>query len=233
MNSLKKTSINKYEYNFESLPQKTKDTIRDLILEAEESRGSVDGYKRGEECIDEIEFKSRDGFIANSDNFGGIVSRNFATLSDFWSSGNSCAHKKAAKEIERQIDYSLECAKESFIESYPEFKDADVSYHSLYESGELDLAEEFSNLEVESMSDESSSIMFEFRFMYHGFDGVTHRASVSAAINTEGPYHRSSISWAKDVFCEGASEVEITWTTDKELKAKLKDALNKVSNEIF
>jgi len=223
----------KHEFNFNHLSDSTKEIISDLLIDADKSKRGPEGYKDGSESIDEIEFLSRAGFIANSDNFGGLTLRNFTDLMAYFGGGYSCAHKGAAKELERQIDQSFNMAIETFIERHPEFKGKEVSYHSLVDSNQEILAEELSELESESMSCEDSSIMHEFRFLYHGYDNGIHRASVSAAINTEGPYHRSRISWAPNIFCEGCEEVEISWKTEKALKKKLKRALKDVSGKVF
>lgn len=89
------------------------------------------------------------------------------------------------------------------------------------------------DLETEYLNDDNSTIMHELRFMYHGKVNGVHSANVSAAINTEAPYHRSSIPWAPNIFCEGAKEIEIEWTTNKELKNILNDTLQSLIKSVF
>lgn len=227
------------ESYFDELPQAVQDSVRELLLETIEQ---VEGWKSGDEMIDELECRARDGFIPRSFNRGGFVAHQFTDLSALESSGKSVAHERAAAEIQRQIDYGYQCARETFFEHHKQELEAlgitsnddeRLNYHDLYELKQGRLAEELSEYERENLSDDSSSIMFEARFMYHGkLDGV-HSASVSCAVNTEGPYHRSHISWAPNVFCEGAKEVEIEWRTPSELKRKLKSALKRTSGEVF
>lgn len=223
---------------FQDLPQDVQDLVRELMSETIEQ---VEGWKSTEETFEDLECRRRDGFIPSRGNRGGLVSNQFTDLSNLWGSGDRVAHVKAQAEIERQIEYGLECARKSYFENNKAelikvgvLNAESVSYHDLCDKGHSALAEDFSDCEYENLSDESSSIMFQVRFLYHGIneDGK-HEASVSCAVNTEGPYHRSSIPWTSNVFCEGASEVEIEWTAKRELKAKLAKALNETSSKIF
>lgn len=229
---------NKYDGYFDELPKETQDIIRELLIEMAENRDGPEGWKPSEDCIDDIECRSRSGFIPFSHNKGGLTYRNFATLSDYHFGGYGCAHEKANKELERLAEYSIDCAMESFKEQYKDelqgIDDNLINYNDLYDMGKGNLAERLSELETESLTDENSTVMHEFRFMYHGVDDEgNHSASVSAAINLEAPYHRSHISWAPEVFCEGGKELEITWKTNKQLTKRLKDALMEVSKEVF
>jgi hypothetical protein len=237
MKNTAKKQVIQSEY-FDELPQSTQEIVRDAILETASNKRGPDCWKSHEESIDSIECHSRDGFIPHSYNRGGLDYNNFTDLMSYWGGGYSVTHKAAQKEIERQIDYSLECALESFKDSHAEeIKDipADkLNYHDLYEMGLGSLAEKLSECESESLSDDSSSIMLSIRFMFHGVDDEgNYSASVSCAVNTEAPYHRQSISWAPNVFCEGASEVMINWKTDKQLKVKLLKALKVTSGNTF
>ena len=223
---------------FENLNPRTKKIVKDLMTDL---MGAVEGHKSIKDIFENIECKRRDGFIPSSDNLGGIVARQFTDLNHFWGSGETVAHEGANKEIQRQIDNGLQCARESFFENNKQNLEAigitsaeQVSYSDLYDNQHKVLAEDFSNYEYENLSDDSSSIMFETRFMYHGQnENGLHSASVSCAVNTEGPYHRSSIPWAPGVFCEGAKEITITWRTNNGLKRYLKNALKKTSEEVF
>jgi hypothetical protein len=239
MRAIYKTEKSSEGY-FESLPKSTQEIVRDLLLEVAKDRNGPEGYKYDKECIEEIECRSRDGFIAFASNRGGLTYQNFTDLMGYFGGGYQVAHKKAQAEIERQIEYGLECANETFFTDNKEqleklgFTQKSVSYHALYDAGHGGLAERLSEYEHENLSGDDSSIMHEFRFLYHGVNEAgEHEASVSAAINTEGPYHRSSISWAPGVFCEGAKEIEITWKTETQLKARLEKALKNCSKEIF
>lgn len=221
---------------FEELPKSTQEFIRETILEVASERGGPEGWKQDDECIEEVECRHCDGFIPFDHNRGGLEYNNFTDLNAYFGGGYSCNHKGAAKEIERQIAYGLECALEYFQKDYAaELKGIPKkkhNYHDLYELNRSDLAEKLSEYEMDNLGSESS-IMHSFRFLYHGCVNGVHSASISAAINTEGPYYRSHISWAPGVFCEGAKEIEITWRTESGLKRKLKKALKQVSEAIF
>lgn len=229
---------------FESLPVGTQNIVRELILEAAADRNGPDGWKPEEECIEDIECHSRDGFIAFDSNRGGLTYHNFTDLGEYWGGGYKVAHKAANTEIQRQIDYNFKCLAESTFKKFEELlvskniTEVACNYHTISElidagiKGLEEVRQYIEEGETEVLGGECS-IMHEFRFLYHGDEAGIHSASVSAAVNTEGPYHRSSIAWAPKVFCEGSKEVEITWRTQTELKKKLKAALTKVSKAVF
>lgn len=242
MNRALKFSLDNETGYFDSLPQSTQDLIREAILDAAQNRRGPEGWKSDDECLEDIECRRRDGFIPFSHNRGGLVYQNFSDLMAYWGGGYSVAHSGADAQIQRQIESSLNYAKESILEKHGEALKAkgitpdNLNYHSLYDTEDEDLqriAEYLSKAEHDNLSGDDSSIMHEFRVMYHGLEDGEHRASVSAAVNTEGPYHRSHISWAPNVFCEGSKEVEITWKTEKQLKARLTKALAEVSKAVF
>jgi len=156
--------------------------------------------------VEEIEHVSRDGFIANPYNNGGVVINGFSDVEYIVGSGSYPAHDKARQDINRIYEDLCEC-----------FTQAEL------ESGQCELD-----------PDGQCSVMYQLRVMYHpqDDDGV-YSASVSAVVNTEGPYHRSSISWAPSVFCEGSKEIKIEYRTVAEFETKLKDSLDLVIKEIF
>lgn len=205
--------------NYNDLSDSTKNLIKELILE-HQKQIEPSGYKNPKDAFEEIEFERRDGFIPNSLNKGGLLWRNFTTLREYYGSGYEPANQKAAKEIERQINYDHEISLKVFKEKFPNEK-SDINNDNYYE------------ILSRNLSDDYSSIMHEIRFMYHGVENKKHYASISVALNTEGPYHRSHISWAPNVFCEAAKEVEIRWSNNTELKSKLNKHLKKLINEMF
>jgi hypothetical protein len=239
------TSIDKNSVYFDLLPKGTQELVKDLIMQTAEDREGPEGLKLDEEAIEEIECRSRDGFIAHSFNYGGLEYNNFTDLMAYWGGGYSVAHKGAANEIERQIEYKFQMIRESTFDKFKELLTAkkltveDCTYNTMQEivdKGDEELQpvlRYIKDYEDQYLSGDDSSIMHSIRFMYHGKVNGKHIASVSAAVNTNGPCHRSHISWAPGVFCEGAKEVEIEWTNQRELRAKLKKALAKVSKEVF
>lgn len=244
---LKFTENNESKY-FNELSKETQQIVKDAILKAADDRSGPEGYKSNDDALSSIECKSRDGFIPFSHNKGGILYRNFTTLNDYFGGGYIVKHKGARKEIERQIDFSLQSASEAFFAHHGhkivkyKMTVENTNYHSLLKLEEKhpndkdlkSISETFSEYERSNMDGDDSSIMHEIRFMFHGVnDEGKFSASVSCAVNTEGPYHRSSISWASGVFCEGAKEIEIEWRTDKQLIKELETALKLCSKEIF
>lgn len=243
MKAVKKINLIAY---FSELPAKIQELVKELIFEAADKRGGPDCYKTNEEAIEAVECMRRDGFIPFASNRGGLVYRNFTDLMGYWGGGYSVSHEGAQANIESQIEYSLQCASNDTYAAFKPFFDAhgikpeQVTYSNLEElstkagSNTFDeVLQHIQDAELENLSDDQSSIMHEIRFLYHGQEDGEHSASVSAAVNTEGPYHRSHISWSPGTFCEGAKEVEITWRTQSELKKKLTAALAKVSKAIF
>lgn len=235
---MKNFKLEPTDLNYPDLPIETQGIIEDLCTETlEETEG------HGPQEPEQIEFQSRDGFMAFSHNHGGITIKHFTDIGYIMGSGYMPSHVEASKEIERQYDYAMECAREEFFDAKKEdlkalgidSKDHEkLNYHDLYEMKQGSLAEELSEYESESTSFEHSSVMYEVQFMYHGINEEgQHEASVSCAVNTEGPYHRRSISWAPNVFCEGAKEETITWTSDIELEKNLKQALKTTSDEVL
>lgn len=179
-----------------------------------------------------LECRSRDGFSASSFNCGGYEVTAFTFVNSVIGSGTWFRSKKANAEIERQYSETCKYAAETLIEEHPELKGTEVNYNALYEAGKSDLAEKLSELEQDP--DGNDSIMLQIRIMYCGVDDDgTHSAYVSAVINWEGPYHRSSGVFARGTgtsgYCtEDFKEVEVTWKNLKEAKSKLKKALKKV-----
>lgn len=213
------TRTNQNEMNFDKLDKKTKDIIYDLI-NVNQDLIKPEGYKDSKDCFLKEECVYRDGFIFKSYNKGGIYWRNFTTLEAYWNSGHQPKNKDAAKSIQKQIEDSEEFVLKTFKKNFPKEK-PDINNDNFYE------------ILYAYLTSDYSSIMHEIQFMYHGFDNKKHTASVSVALNTEAPYHRSHISWAPNVFCEAAKEIEISWSTNTELKNKLDKLLKKLIKEIF
>ncbi len=229
---------------FEELPAELQSMVREMLIDAFDNAGKVDTYPSAEESLEEIECHSRSGFVAYSSNRGGYEVKGFTDIGSIRGSGNYPAHVAARAEIERQVDYSYNLLAQRVFEEFQTLltarglTEADCFYHRMDELAQTDPALEavrrsIEDGESEALGGEYSSIMYSARFLYHGVLNGIHRASISAAVNTEGPYHRSYISWAPNIFCEGAREIEIAWRTDSGLKRKLKAALDVCIKEIF
>lgn len=224
---------------FEDLAEGTKTIVKDLI-----EKHFEDNCEVFYQTTEELECKRRDGFIPHSFNRGGMEVNGFTDLMSIHGSGTMPSHAKARAEIERQIDQGFKSCAEHCFEKFKdlaekhELKEEDFNHYTIHEIAQTH--EEFEEVEryiedseMEFLGISDSSIMYSIRFMYHGIVDGKHSASVSAAVNTEGPYHRSRISWAPEVFCEGAKEVEIEWGNQTQLKDKLDKALKKVCKEVL
>lgn len=223
---------------FDELPVELQDYVAEQLKEAFDKAPENFNYDKG---VENIECKSRSGFIPFSHNKGGLEINGFTDLMSLWGSGTNVSHKKAQAEIDRQIDYHFKCVAESTYANFKEILDAegltenDCNYHTMQEIAETnkDFEPVLRYIEDAEAGDSEDTIMFSVRFMYHGNENGIHTASVSAAVNTEGPYHRSHISWSPKTFCEGAEEVEIEFKTFAQLKKELAKALKKVTDKVF
>jgi hypothetical protein len=102
---------------------------------------------------EEVEHESRDGFIPYTD--GGYEAVWFEYLSGMWGAGKTLPTKPLNDEMNRQIDYNLDSAKDSFVDKYPEIVEElgleNIDYNSLYDAGYGEEAEMLSNDEMEMM----------------------------------------------------------------------------------
>jgi len=215
-------------------------TYKDIIKNMFEEYWGLEEYEAN---FEEIEHKSRDGFICASHNKGGYTLTGFTNVFDIVGSGKHPSHEQAAEDIDRQCNYHLDCVAESAYEHFKELFDThnlserDAYYNKIQELAETNtqFSEVLSYIEdAEQEGTSDMSVMYQLRCMYHGRneEGKLH-ASISAAVNTEGPYHRSFISWSPHVFCEGAKEIEIEYANEVEFRTKLEEALEQVTKAIF
>jgi chemotaxis protein histidine kinase CheA len=117
-----------YDALLDLLKEKLEDSVNELPRHFENSYNA-----EGEE----VEHKSRDGFIAFTD--GGYEVRWFETLSYFSGSGYGLPTLALDNEKDRQIEYNYTIAKERFMEEYPEIVEElgeeSIDYNSLYDAG--------------------------------------------------------------------------------------------------
>jgi hypothetical protein len=201
-----------------------------LNLLKEKLENSVDDLPRHFENSyefkgEEVEHKSRDGFIAYTD--GGYEVRWFEYLSMFWGAGYSLPTSALDNEKERQIDYSLEMAKDYFKDEYPEIVEElgedNIDYNSLYEAGYEDEAIELSDAEHDNMD---GTIMCEIGAYYYspendrGIDGK-HTLRLFGLVNLESPYHRSGN-------LEDRYDIDITFDSIEDLEQKIDEGLEAI-----
>ena len=176
--------------------------------------------------LEELEHKSRDGFIPFID--GGYRVVKLFNLSTFNSSGYRFSVKEADAKIEEFINYNYELAKDRFVDNHPEYKDKDFDYTSLCEEGKDTLAEELSNMESDYMSDDG--IMVEFGFHFYNA-GNTH----SDKPNSDSIYIYAVINWETPYFRRGADNEKLLFQKTVSLKNSEKSfrKLSKRANDIF
>jgi hypothetical protein len=175
---------------------------------------------------EEVESKSRDGFIAYTD--GGYEVRWFENNSYFTGAGYSLPTKSLQNELERQNQYNYDLAKERFVDEYPEIVEElgeeNIDYNSLYEAGYESEAEELSEYEM----DDDGTIMCEIGAYYYspengrGIEGE-HTIRLFGLVNLESPYHRSGN-------LEDRFDVDITFNSIEELKEKLDLEISEIVN---
>lgn len=206
-----------YSDILEVLESKITDSIEDLPNKFE---GSYEF--KGEE----VEHESRDGFIPYTD--GGYEAIWFERLSGMWSSGHNLPTKQLDDEMNRQINYNLETAKNNFIENYPdiveEIGEENIDYNSLYEAGYESEAEELSEDENEMMSEDT--IMMQISAYYYSPENVRakdgkHTIRLFGDVNLESPYHRQGN-------LDDSFDVDITFDSLSELEEKVDEGLKQI-----
>lgn len=200
---------------FDELPQDMQDVAREFLNEC--STEVINDEK-----IEDIECRSRSGFIPYDWNRGGLTLCKYRDLGYFWSGGYSVGIPEAQASIEKWTEQALKDAKEAFIEKYAEelsdleIKNDDVDYHTLEDKGLSSLANEFSEYEMEHMSGDYSSTQHTIRVLYSG--NGEFNVEVFHSIS-DAPYHRGS---------DGSKR----WTFDAFTAKQLKNELDKIKKEV-
>ena len=212
-------AMQNFEYDdvLEVLKEKLEGAIDELPMDYENS-DSFTG--------EEVEKKSRDGFIAFTD--GGYEVNWFEYISMFTGSGKSLPTKPLDTEMERQVAYNYEYAKERFVEEYPEIVEElgedNIDYNSLYEAGYGDEAEQLSEWEMDF--DGNDTIFCEIGAYYYDTDnsrGIDekHTLRLFGYVNLESPYHRRGN-------LDDSYDIDITFDSISELKEKVDAGLKEI-----
>lgn len=179
---------------------------------------------------EEVESKSRDGFIAFTD--GGYEVTWFEFVSMFSGSGYNLPTKALDDELQRQVDYNRELAKERFMEEYPEIYEKlgfDVDYNSLYEAGYESEAEQLS--EWENDYEGEGTIMCSVGAYYYSPENPRskdgkHTIRVFGVVNLESPYHRRGN-------LEDSIDIDITFDSIEEMEEKLDYEISEICSGWF
>ena len=206
-----------YKDVLQVLKEKLENSIDDLPREYE----FANDFK-GEE----VEKDFRDGFIPYTS--GGYEVTWFEQMSYFNGAGYGLPTKPLDDEMQRQINYNYQLAKETFVENYPEIVEElgeeNIDYNSLYEAGYESEAEELSEMEMNYDGDDT--IMCEIGAYYYdtenyrGIEGE-HTLRLYGLVNLESPYHRRGN-------LDDSYDIDITFDSISELKEKVDAGLKEI-----
>lgn len=222
--TVKEYDLSKYAKGGEAISREKivevlKDELEDVLEDANQE------YEGQEITGEEVEYKSRDGFIPFTD--GGYEYRFFTYGNYLTGSGKSLPTNTLDAELERVENLNYEYGKERFAEEYPEIVkelgEENIDYNSLSEAG---YDSEADNLDEFSRSDDDS-IMFEVEAFYYnpdnsrGIDGK-HTIVLTGNVNMEAPYHRTGNY-------EDYTQYKFTFDSIEDLKEKLQKGIEKIS----
>jgi len=190
-----------------------------------------------DDALKEVEHESRPGFIPYTD--GGFTVTGFTDISDITGSGYYPKPKEAVKIIDQFANNAYEWAKEKFMKDNPdlveELGEDKINYHDLYKADYGEKAEELSEIEMEYMSGDDSSIMFELGVFYYekgntqgNFADEADSVYVYGVINWEAPYHRSGKGNEWIAKNNGAIKID---PNSKTFKKELTDKIRKIVGE--
>jgi hypothetical protein len=209
------------DINYDDVLEVLKDKLEGATEELPREYEFASDYK-GEE----VEKQSRDGFIAFTD--GGYEVTWFENMSYFTGGGYSLPTKPLDDEMQRQVDYNYQLAKETFIENYPEIVEElgedNIDYNSLYEAGYGSEAEELSEMEMNYDGDDT--ILCEIGAYYYDTDNYRgidekHTVRLYGLVNLESPYHRRGN-------LDDSYDIDITFDSISELKEKVDAGLKEI-----
>jgi hypothetical protein len=176
-----------------------------------------------EHACDELEYKSRDGFIPNSYNHGGFSIKVFETVDLIQGSGTYPSSTAASDKIREAGELNRKYALEELKLTEEQLTDESLA-EKVYEK--------------QSELGQDDTIQFEVTLMYHGTERGIHSATVTVGINWESPYHRSSSAFARCVGRGGYEtetfiETEVTWRTNRSGRPKLLKAVKDGIKKLF
>jgi hypothetical protein len=175
---------------------------------------------------EEVEHEYRDGFIPYTD--GGYEAVWFETLGSLYGSGTNLPTKPLDDEKDRQIEYNQKVALEQFIENNQELVEQigedKIDYHSLYELGYGEEAEELSESEMSYMYEDT--IMMRILANYYAPENSRaedgkHSIRLFGDVNLESPYHRAGN-------LDDSHEYSFTFNSISELEEEIDKGLSEV-----
>jgi hypothetical protein len=212
---------NSSELEYDSILSVLKEKIEDAVNE-------VPNYYENSYNFtgEEVEHNSRDGFIAYTD--GGYEAQWFENISSLQGSGYGLPTAGLDAEMQRQVDYNYEYAKDRFKDDYPEIVEElgeeNIDYNSLQDAGYDGEAEQLSEWEMNYDGDDT--ILMQIGSFYYTPENYRGKDSkntmfVFGNVNLESPYHRSGN-------LEDGIDSTFTFDSIEELKEKMDESLKKI-----
>lgn len=176
-----------------------------------------------EDCIHEIECRSRSGFIPYSWNRGGLELTLYRNLWDYKFETLISLDKEVQKKLNERIESYEADFRTAFYEAEGnlsflrknKIKKKDINYLTL-EKVSYKKAEEYDSIERESLQDDYASVSHTLRVLYEG----DYSWKVYAFFEfSDAPYHR------------GADQTK-EWSVKTSNPATLAKFLNKISKEV-
>lgn len=200
---------------FDQLPANMQSVTREFLEDVMTSSSH-------HEAIEDIECRSRSGFIPYDWNRGGLELREYRDLGYFWGGGYSVGIPEAQMKIDFYVNEALNDAKRSFIDKYAEelsdleLTHDEIEYSTLEDKGLHSLANDFCEYEQEHLQGEYNSTQHTIRVLYSGQGQFN--VEVFHSIS-DAPYHRS---------CDGTKR----WEFNAFNALQLKTELEKIKNDL-
>ena len=205
--------------NFPEMAEQLKEAVA-AVAEQVAHEDETSGIRE----VEEVEHKSRDGFISSND--GGYEFSDFVPLEYFFSTGKFDVPAKAKAGIQSMYDAGLEMAKDQFKKDHKAelegIEDDKINYHDLEEMGKGDLATELE--ELERSMNEDDTVMFQVRAFMEADEGLEGEIvwTVQGAVNWESPYHRSKSAY------EDYKQLSVEFKDTEDMKANFGKVLEAV-----
>jgi len=216
-----KTSRVNYNDILPILKEKLEDGVEILLPNDFENSSEYKG--------EEVESKSRDGFIAFTD--GGYEVTWFEYVSMFNGGGYKLPTKALDNELQRQVEYNYQYAKDRIKDLYPEIVEElgedNIDYSSLNDAGYESIAEQLSEYEM----DNNDTIMCSVGAYYYSPENSRskdgkHTIRVFGVVNLESPYHRRGN-------LEDSIDIDITFDSIEEMEEKLDYEISEICSGWF
>lgn len=169
--------------------------------------------------VEEIECRSRDGFIRASHNFGGFDATLFTDVAHCYGSGSGPDLAEIDRQVNQAFAEAITWFKDQKFIGLEHLTDDEITYHNLYDLGRGDLAEKLSEVEREWMD---SPVWWGVRAMYEGKANGIHTLMIYASGNVDH-YHGA--------FGKG-SETKGTWTVTFKTASGLRRQLQRLKARV-